>query len=137
MVVACGVPAGKWPCPGGAGWRRASTGAEIACGGDASWWRDDVAGHVCDARRARSVVHGHVWACLGVYGLVRLVHKIVEAGVWHDQGSVESKCDKVVHAGEGQRERWHGDGMVSTGMEGFGQDDQCPVLAGAGADAER
>jgi hypothetical protein len=30
-----------------------------------------------------------------------------------------------------------GDGMVSTGMEGFGQDDKFPVLAGAGADAER
>ena len=104
-VVTCDVPAGKWPCPGGAGWRRASTGAEIACGGDASWWRDDVAGHVCDARRARSVVHGHVWACRGVYGLVRLVHQIVEAGVGHAQGSVESKCDKVMHAGEGQRER--------------------------------
>ena len=29
----------------------------------------------------------HVWACLGVHGLVRLVHEIVESMGWHDQGS--------------------------------------------------
>jgi hypothetical protein len=34
-VVVCGVPAGKWPCPGGAVCRRASTGVERECGGDA------------------------------------------------------------------------------------------------------
>ena len=40
----------------------------------------------------------------------------VEAGVWHDQESERELMDKVVQGGGDQRGKWHGDGMVSTGM---------------------
>jgi hypothetical protein len=50
-----------------------------------------------------------------------VVHAIVEADVWEDQESVRSKCDTVVHAGEGQGERWQGEVMSCHGMVSLGQ----------------
>ena len=88
MVVACGVPAGKWPCPGGAGCGAASTGVEVECGGDARASAVVMLWCVQGARRARTGARGarhwHVWArCVQV----NVVHVFVESGVWHDQES--------------------------------------------------
>jgi hypothetical protein len=65
MGVGYGVPAGQWRCLGGAGWCRGAFGAERRGRGQRRRSGDDVARRVCDARRARSGVHG---ARLGVSG---------------------------------------------------------------------
>jgi hypothetical protein len=118
--VACGVPAARWPCPGGSGSCRASTDAEGRASGGGERWGDVTRWRVQGVLARVHADPGMRWACLGASVLACVCVALTRGGHGRVQGGEREVKDKVMQAGLDQKRRWHEVACHATAWHGLG-----------------